>query len=263
MIQKELVIGIPKLSVEKELCGSCLLGKQAKKVFPKATTYRASETLELLHGDLCGPIRPNTPAGKKYIIVVIDDHTRYMWSMLLKEKSEAFEKFKRLRKTVEQETGKKIITFRTDKGGEFVSKEFNDYCESVGIRRHLTAPYTPQQNVVVERRNRTLMEMTRSIMKHMHIPNYMWGEDTRHSTYIINRVATRSLKEVTPYERYQKRKPNIEHIRIFGCIAYAKVDAKLLRKLDDRTRMLVHLGTEPGSKAYRLFDPNTLKIIVN
>ena len=173
MIQKELVIGIPKLSVEKEICGSCLLGKQARKVFPKATTYRASETLELLHGDLCGPIRPNTPAGKKYIFVVIDDHTRYMWSMLLKEKSEAFEKFKRLRKTVEQETGKKIITFRTDRGGEFVSRDFNDYCESTGIRRHLTAPYTPQQNGVVERRNRTLMEMTRSIMKHMHIPNYM------------------------------------------------------------------------------------------
>lgn len=90
------------------MCSSCLLGKQARKTFPKATAYRASKTLELLHGDLCGPICPSTPTGKRYIFVVINDHTRYMWSMLLTEKSEAFSKFKKLRNTVEQETGKKI-----------------------------------------------------------------------------------------------------------------------------------------------------------
>lgn len=100
-------------------------------------------------------------------------------------------------------------------------------------------------------------------MKHMHVPNYMWGEATRHSTYMLNRVATRALKERTPYEAYREKKPRIDHIRVFGCISYAKVEAKLLKKLDDRTRMLVHLGTEPGSKKYRLFDPNTKKIIVN
>lgn len=83
--------------------------------------------------------------------------------MLLKEKNEAFTKFKKLRDTVEQETGKKIITFRTYRGGEFVSKEFNEYCDSIGIRRHLTAPYTLQQNGVVERRNQTLMEMTKAL----------------------------------------------------------------------------------------------------
>lgn len=107
------------------------------------------------------------------------------------------------------------------------------------------------------------MEMTRSIMKHMAVPNYLWGEAVRHSTYLLNRVATRAIKDRTPYEMFREKKPNIGHLRVFGCIGYAKVDSKFLRKLDDRSRMLVHLGTEPGSKAYRMFDPNTQKIKVS
>ena len=104
MIQKELVPGLPSINIEKEVCGSCLLGKQARHSFPKATTYRAGEKLELLHGDLCGPITPRSPTGNMYIFVVIDDNTRYMWTMLIKEKSEAFSKFKKLKEVIERET---------------------------------------------------------------------------------------------------------------------------------------------------------------
>lgn len=258
MMQKELVDG-----VEKELCTSYLLGKHARQAFPKSTMYRATRPLELVHGDLCGPITPSTSGGKRYIFVVIDDHTRYMWSILLKEKSEAFEKFKRLKGLIKQEVGETIATFRSDRGGEFTSHEFNLFCEDKGIKRHLTAPYTPQQNGVVERRNRTLMEMARSILKHMHMPNYLWGEAIRHATYLINRIATRSLKDQTPYEALRGRKPNLSHLRVFGCIGYTKIDKVHLKKLDDRSRMLLHLGTEPGSKAYRLYDPEAKKIVVS
>ncbi|KAG7538693.1 Zinc finger CCHC-type superfamily [Arabidopsis suecica] len=263
MMQKELVQGIPQVSFEKEICGSCLLGKQTRQAFPKATLFRATEILELVHGDLCGPITPSTTAGNRYIFVLIDDHSRYMWTVLLKEKSEAFEKFKRFKSLVEKESGMSIKTFRTDRGGEFMSQDFKDFCQESGIKRHLTAPYTPQQNGVVERRNRTLMEMTRSIMKHMHVPNYLWGEAIRHSTYLLNRIATRSVKDKTPYEAFHMKKPNINHLKIFGCIGYAKVETPHLRKLDDRSKMLVHLGTEPGSKAYRLFNPLNHKVVVS
>ena len=181
----------------------------------------------------------------------------------MKEKSEAFGKFKRFKLTVEQDTKEKIRTLRTDRGGEFISREFNDFCEEMGIKRHLTAPYTQQQNGVVERRNRTLMEMTRSILKHMAVPNYMWGEATRHSTYLLNRVATRVLKNVTPYEALRGRKPNVNHLKTFGCIGYAKTVKPHLQKLEDRSHLLVHLGTEPDSKAYRMYDPQTQKIVVS
>ena len=203
LIQKELVGGING-NVDKELCSSCLLGKQARKTFPQATIYRATKPLELLHRDLCGPITPSTMAGNKYIFVIIDDHTRYMWTILLKQKSEAFVKFKRLKSLIEQQLREKISTFRSDRGGEFVSHEFNSYCEEEGIMRHLTAPYTPQQNRVVERRNRTLTEMVSSIQKHIHMPNYLRGEAVRHATYLINRIATRSLQDQTPFVDHQK-----------------------------------------------------------
>lgn len=85
-----------------------------------------------------------------------------------------------------------------------------------------TAPYSPQQNGVVERRNRTLLEMTRSILKHMDLPNYLWGEAIRHATYLINRVAIRSLEGMTPYEAYKGRKPNLSHLRVFGCVCHAR-----------------------------------------
>ena len=121
----------------------------------------------------------------------------------------------------------------------------------------MTAPYSPQQNGVVQRRNRTLLEMTRSILKHMNIPNDMWGEAVRHATYLINRLATRTLVLQTPYESFKGKKPNVGHIRVFGCVGYTKIDTPHLKKLDDISRSLVHLGTEPGKKAYRLLDPST------
>lgn len=263
MIQKELVTGVPNINVISEVCSSCMLGKQARHSFPQSTTYRATKTLQLVHGDLCGPITPSTAGGSRYISVIIDDYSRYMWTILLKEKSEAFHKFKKLREVVEKETGEKIITFRTDRGGEFFSKEFNEYCELAGIKRHLTAPYTPQQNGVVERKNRTLMEMTRSMLKHMHMPNYMWGEAIRHATYLINRITTRALQDMNPYEVFRGKKPNITHLHIFGCIGYARIVKPQLRKLDDRSRILVHLGTEPGSKAYRMLNPENRRILVS
>lgn len=100
-------------------------------------------------------------------------------------------------------------------------------------------------------------------MKHMSIPNYLWGEAVRHSTYLINRIATRVVKDCTPYEVFHGRKPNISHLKIFGCIGYAKIDGTFLKKLDNRSRVLVHFGTEPGSKAYRLFDPQTQRVVVS
>lgn len=242
---------------------SCLLDKQARHSFPQATTYHADNLLDLIHGDLCGPITLPTPKKKRYIFVLIDDHSRYMWSILLKEKGEAFEKFKKFKTMVEQETWTTIKTFRTDRGGEFISTEFQSFCESSGILRHLTAHYTPKHNRVVERRNKTLLDMTRSILKHMECPNYLRGETVRHANYLIKRVGTRVLVSKSPYEAFKNKRPNVEHIRVFWCVGCAKVDSPHLKKLDNRSRALVHLGTEPGSKAYRLYDPTTRKVSVS
>ena len=122
MATHEMVYGLPEIQDEKQLCDSCLVGKQARQAFPKATAYKSSHALELLHADLCGHISQSTLSQNKYIFVIIDDCTRYMWSILLKEKGDAFEKFKEFKKLVEKEVNKEIVTLRTDRGGEFTSK---------------------------------------------------------------------------------------------------------------------------------------------
>ncbi|WZZ85883.1 hypothetical protein YC2023_114462 [Brassica napus] len=263
MVAQQMVQGLPEIVEVKQICNSCLVGKQTRHLFLSATTYRSRRALELFHADLCGPISPATPSDNRYTFVIVDDHIRYMWSILLKEKSEAFEKFKMFKNLVEKDVDKNILALRTDRGGEFTSKEFQEFCNKEGIKCQLTASYTPQRNGVVERRNRTLMEMTRSMLKAMNVPNYMWGESVRHATYLINCVPTRALKNQTPYESLKGRKPSIGHIRVFGCVAHAKVDSVHLRKLDDRSQTLVHLSIEPGSKAYRLYNPDTKCIIVS
>ena len=182
---------------------------------------------------------------------------------MLKYKSDALTAFKKFKKLVENEMKLSIKVFRTDRGGEFTSSEFQAFCEGAGILRHLTAPYSPQQNGVVERRNRTVVEMTRSLLKEKSMPSMFWGEAVRHAVYILNRVPTRVLKGETPYEAWKGDKPNLGFVKNFGCIAHMKVPREYVQKLDDRSKKMVYLGKELGSKAYRLFDPLTGRLNVS
>ncbi|KAM0024917.1 putative RNA-directed DNA polymerase [Helianthus debilis subsp. tardiflorus] len=163
MNKKRLVEGLPYLTHPSQICEGCLVAKQPRKSFPSQSTWRATRPLALIHADICGHIDPATIGGKRYYLLFVDDYTRYMWIYLLKTKDEAFTMFKIFKAQVERQSGLKIQVLRTDRGGEFTSNQFNEFCQLKGIKRHLTAPYTPQQNGVVERRNRTIMEMTRSL----------------------------------------------------------------------------------------------------
>lgn len=120
MVSKELVKGMPDIDRTNETCVSCLKAKQTRRPFPQAALYRAKELLELVHADLCGPISPPTSAQKRYVFVLIDDFSRYMWTALLKEKNEAFEKFKNFKILAEQETHTKLKNLRTNRGDEFI-----------------------------------------------------------------------------------------------------------------------------------------------
>ena len=254
--------GLPRLDQPKETCTGCLISKQTRNSFPSKSLFSSKEALELVHGDLCGPISPSTPGGCRYVFLLVDDWSRVMWTYLLKSKDEAFAAFKKFRTLVETKD-RKIKTFRTDRGGEFMSKEFIMYCEEAGITRHFTAPYSPQQNGVVERRNRTMIEMARSFLKGMKMPNYFWGEAVRQSIYILNRLPTRAISGITPYEAWSGEKPHVEHIKVFGCMAHMRVPGTHMRKLDNRSRHVVYLGKEPGTKAFRLYDPEAKRVCVS
>ncbi|GJT48317.1 zinc finger, CCHC-type containing protein [Tanacetum coccineum] len=263
MNQKDLVHGVPAIKHTTQICDVCLVGKQSRAPFPKKAKGRSTSPLDLIYGDLCGPITPPTPSGKRYIFLLVDDYSRYMWVYFLSTKDQAFDTFKEFKKTIENELRTTLKMFRTDRGGEFNSNEFTQYCKENGIARQLTAPYSPQQNGVVERRNRTIMSTTRCMMKATEMPQDFWAEAVRHAIYILNSVPTKALEDITPYEAIKGKKPNLKDLRVFGCIAYAKVPSQHLTKLDDRSIRMVYLGNEHGSKAYRLFDPTTQRICVS
>lgn len=263
MTRNSMAEGLPRIIHPKELCSGCMMSKQNRKSFPMQSSFRAKKPLELVHGDLCGPISPETPSGNKYFFLLVDDFSRAMWVFLLKSKDEAFDAFKRFRALVEKNSETTVKAFRTDRGGEFCSQQFNSYCEQAGIYRQFTAPYTPQQNGVVERRNRIIVAMVRSLLKTMDLPLYLWGEAVRHSVYILNRLPTRALTEKTPFEVWTGNKPNLDFLKVFGCVSYMKVPVVQTTKLDDRSRRVINLGKEPGSKAYRLYDPVLKKVCVS
>ena len=259
----DLVKGVPAINHPTQVCEACLAGKHSRKSFPDQTTFRAARPLEQVYADLCGPITPATQSGNRYILLIVDDHSRFMWTFMLKTKDEAFEQFKKFKAFIENQYGTKIKVLRTDRGGEFTSNEFKNFCELAGITRQLTAPYTPQQNGIVERRNRTVLSTTRSILKAMDLPQSFWGEAVRHSVYILNRLPTKFLKNQTPYEALEGRKPNLDHLRVFGCVGHVKVPSNQVGKLDDRSVPMVYLGTEPGTKAYRMYNPEERRLVIS
>lgn len=171
--------------------------------------------------------------------------------------------FVKFKAEAENMCGERIKKLRTDRGGEFLSKALSRVCEEAGIIRHLTAPYSPQQNGVVERRNRTVMSMTRSLLKSMSVPGRFWGEAVRHLVYLLNRLPTKSMGTRTPYEVWMGGKPHLGHLRVFGCTAHVKVTKSHLKKLDDRSQAMVYFGVEEGCKAHRLFDPQRGKLHVS
>ncbi|KAK2426825.1 hypothetical protein QL285_025456 [Trifolium repens] len=198
--QKEMVKGLPKLDESKQVCADCLMGKQHRDSIPKASNWRSSKRLELVHSDICGPITPASNSNSRYILTFIDDFSKKTWVYFLINKSSALDQFKKFRSMVEKETGNMIVCLRTDRGGEFTSLDFKNYCEENGIKRQLTAAYTPQQNGIAERKNRTLLEMVRCMITSKDIPKRFWPEAVNWANYVLNRSPAAALVDVTPEE---------------------------------------------------------------
>ena len=261
MGREELVRGLPLLSQVEQVCEACLAGKHRRSPFPHQAQRRSTEVLELVHGDLCGPITPATPSGNRYFLLLVDDYSRYMWVALLPTKDAAPTAIQRIQAAAERKSGKKLRALRTDRGGEFTVGNFNKYFAELGIRRELTAPYTPQQNGVVERRNQTVVGTARSMLKAKGLPGKFWGEAVTTAVYILNRASTKGAGGRTPYELWTGSRPGVHHLRTFGCVAHVKTTGHL-KKLDDRSKPTIFIGYEPGSKAYRTYDPATRRVCV-
>ena len=241
-----------------EVCESCLLGKMTKSPFT-GQSERATELLGIIHSDVCGPLTVEARGGYSYFITFTDDFSRYGYVYLMRHKSEAFDKFKEFRNEVQNMLGKSIKALRSDRGGEYLSSGFSEYLKECGIVSQLTPPYTPQHNGVSERRNRTLLDMVRSMMSFSDLPASFWGYALETATHVLNRVPSKSVDK-TPYELWSGRKPNLSYLRIWGCEAYVK---KLTsNKLGPKSCKCIFVGYPKETKGYYFYHPEERKIFV-
>jgi hypothetical protein len=174
-----------------------------------------------------------------------------------------FDKFKAYKALVENQIGMKIKTLRSDNGGEFVSKKLDDFWHECGIQRQTSAPYTPQQNGVAERANRTIMECARNMILAQGLDLEFWAEAVNTAVYIKNRCPTKALDSKTPQEAWTSAKPDVSHLRVFGCKTFAEILDEKRSKLKSKSIPCVFLGYFERTKAYRLMCVETKRIIKN
>jgi len=181
VIAKGLVHGVEKINTSPTAeaavknCSVCIQGKQTRRPFNQGGKSHATRPLELVHTDVCGPMRETAQGGFKYFLTLTDDYSRKVWVRLMRSKAEVFGCFKEWLALVENESGQKLGALRSDNGGEFTSNAFSAFLAGKGIKRQLTTPYTPQLNGVAERLNRTLLDKARCMMLDESCPRKLWG----------------------------------------------------------------------------------------
>ena len=152
-------------------CETCAGGKHHKRQMPTSSGTRSEELFGLVHSDVCGKISTKSIGGAEYFLTFIDDKTRYVWVHTLKLKAEVFDRFVEWKALVEKQSGQKLKVLRTDNGGEYTSNKFEEFLKREGVLHECTVPKTPEQNGIVERLNRTLAEMVRSMLIDSKLPH--------------------------------------------------------------------------------------------
>lgn len=250
------------MSKKIDFCEMCTEGKHHRSHFPTSSS-RAKEPLGLVHSDVCGKMNSRSLGGAEYFLTFIDDMSHFTWVYVLKSKDEVFKYFLEWKALVEKSSGKKLKVLRSDNGGEYMSTKFQDYLKSEGIRHERTVPKTPEQNGIAERMNRTLVETSRSMLIDAKLPHKFWAEALSTAVYLKNRSPTKALEDMTPFEAWMKEKPKVEHLRVFGCDAYAHVAKDKRRKLDSKSRKCIFLGYGEETKGYRLYDQKRAKVFLS
>ena len=189
------------VTFEKDkLCSACQAEKQVGNTHPKKSMMSTSKAFELMHIDLFGPTTYTSIRGNKYGFIIVDDFTRYTWVFFLGDKSDVFATFKSFVKGIHNEFETTIKKVRSDNGSEFKNTRIDELCDEFGIRHQFSAKYTPQSNGLVERKNRTLIDMARSMLSEYNVSHSFWAEAINTACYYSNRLYCHPMMEKTPYE---------------------------------------------------------------
>ncbi|KAJ9541350.1 hypothetical protein OSB04_027856 [Centaurea solstitialis] len=248
-----LVTGLPSLKFTKEqLCSACEMGKIKKSSHKLKVEHNTSKPLQLIHMDLCGPMRVQSINGRKYVLVIVDDFSRYTWVNFLRSKDGASDIIISFIRNVQVRLQLPVQVIRTDNGTEFKNHKLDSFLDSVGITHTFSTARTPQKNGVVERKNRTLVEVARTMLAFSKLPLHFWAEAVASACFTQNRslITKRFMK--TPYELVYNLPPSIKFFRVFGCECYVKNDKDNLDKFSPKGDEGVFIGYAMDSPSYRV-----------
>jgi hypothetical protein len=237
------------------LCGSCQLGKSKKQSFSASNRVSLSP-LQLIHTDIwTSPVI--SISGYKYYIIFVDDFSRFSWIYPLHTKSETYDVFLKFKILVENQFSTTIKELQSDGGGEYTSLLFQSFLKANGIVHRKSCPYTSPQNGLAERKLRHILETRLTLLAHSHLSNKYWVDSFLTAVYVINRLPTPVLQNLSPYFKLYSKAPDYERLRVFGCLCYPLLRPYNAHKLDYRSKPCIFLGYNYAG--YKCLDPVTNK----
>ncbi|HEY5234640.1 MAG TPA: DDE-type integrase/transposase/recombinase, partial [Rhabdochlamydiaceae bacterium] len=261
LVKNNLVNGVPNMTFSiNDYCIPCKRGKQHKKSHSPKIVNSINTPLELLHMDLFGPINVRSIGGKSYSLVVTDDYSRFSWVYFLGTKDETPDILKYLFLRLENLCRLKIKMIRSDNGTEFKNHNLELFCLKQGISHQFSAPRTPQQNGVAERKNRTLIEAARTMLSDSRLPVTFWAEAVNTACFVLNRVLTVKRQNKTCYELLNNRKPNLQFLEPFGCPCTILITKERVPKFGEKANDGYFLGYSINSPNKRVFNKTTGQI---
>ena len=243
----------------KKDCQTCDLTKTVR-VINRVAPERSSGPLDRVYTDIWGPYKVATADRARYFISFTDDYSRKSWIYPVKERSELHSVFRQFKVHRELESTRKIKVVRCDNGKEYVG--LGNDMDAHGIQFEYTTVYTPEQNGVAERLNRTLVQLARAMLLDAGLPTWMWGYALEAACHIRNRMPI-GPKGLTPEEAYSGKRPHIGHLKVFGCLAYAHIPKETRGKLENTSLATCLVGYMETSRQYKLYEPIGRRIIVS
>nr|GEW48099.1 retrovirus-related Pol polyprotein from transposon TNT 1-94 [Tanacetum cinerariifolium] len=260
--KNDIVVGLPKLKFVKDhLCSSSKLGKAKQKSFHTKITPSSKRRLQLLHMDLCGHMRVASINGKRYVLMIVDDYSRYTWTHFLRSKDETPEVLIDFLRLVQRGIQAQVRVVRTDKCTKFLNQTLHAYFAAQEILHQTSVARTPKSNGVVERQNRTLIEAARTMLSAAKVPLFFWAESIATACFTQNRSLVIPRHEKTPYNIINDRKPSLKFFHIFGSICYIVKDGENLDKMKEKGDECIFVGYSNQSRSYRVLNKRTRVIM--
>jgi hypothetical protein len=241
------------------VCNACQMAKSHQLPFHNSSAL-STVPLELVHTDVWGPAL-HSSSGCRYYVSFIDDFIKFSWIYTIKHKSEVHHVFLEFQTHVERLLNRKILSVQSDWGGEY--QRLNTYLKSVGIHHRVSCPHTHQQNGVVERKHRHIVEIGLALLAHNSLPLWFWDEAFITACYLINRLPSKSLRSFTPFERLLARKPSYSHLKVFGCACWPSLRPYNATKLSFQFMQCVFLGYSSMHKGYKCLHVPTGRVYLS